>query len=444
VAVKPLWVRLEGCDDNVTECEGKTMEISPKLILAGDPNYETGPYHVLKKTRPFVEYIQNESGGFYLRNERGTLRGYKRLFIGKREATLKREYRQLVASGIVSCPSDAAACRDNEELFEAIMTWLKRVLVLGNEGELTAIAAYAMMTWFVFRYDSVPYLRILGEYGTGKSTALRALSALCYRTVNISGVVSPAPIYRLIKQIKGTLTIDEADLRGSTWRHQIIRILNHGYTRGVAVVRMSRRHEPEIFEPFGPKVIATREEFSDPALESRCLTITMPPRKITGIENFNDPGILKEAATIRNKLLTLRMAYAEMQTGSSVFRGQSLKTPEYWEPRVRQIVQPLYDFTPVDHQQAMVGFMEGVNLRHCEARHNGPEAQVKRILRKAIDMGVNRMMLAEIYQKLDYKCRKRYDRKAISKILESLGAYRMHCRDGTFFSWVSDLGKLGS
>ncbi|MDP8239662.1 MAG: hypothetical protein P9X24_11285 [Candidatus Hatepunaea meridiana] len=415
------------------------METLMKLVLEDDPYYEAGPYHVLRKSRPYVEYIQNESGGFYLRNERGTLRGYKLVFLGKREATLKREYRQLVTSGIVSCPSDAETFRDEEEIFENIMNWLERVLVLGSEGELAAMAAYAMMTWFVFCYDSVPYLRFLGEYGTGKSTALRALSELCYRAVNISGVMSPAPIYRLIKQIKGTLVIDEADLRGSIWHNQVIRILNHGYTRGVAVVRLGCNREPETFEPFGPKVIATRAEFSDPALESRCLTITMKHRNTKDIMSLNDERILEGAAVIRNKLLSLRMAYANMQAGSSVFRGETLKPPEHWEPRVKQIVQPLYDFTPVDYHSEIKGFMEAVNVGYCEALRNGPEEQVKRILRRADSMGVSRMWLAEVYQLLDYKCRKRNTRKSVSRILERIGAYRRHGREGTFYTWESDI-----
>lgn len=414
-----------------------TMEIQPKLILAYDANYETGPYHVLRKSRPYVEYIQNDDGGFYLRGNNGTLGCYKRLFIGKREATLKREYRQLVTAGIVSCPSDAGTYKDGEEIFEAIIKWLKRVLVLGDEGEYTAITAFGMMSWFAFRYDTVPYLRFLGEYGTGKSTALRALAKLCYRAVNISGVVSPAPIYRIIKQIKGTLIIDEADLRGNPLHKQVVHILNHGYSRGVAVVRMGRRHEPETFEPFGPKVIATREAFGDTALESRCLTIDMVFRKIPGLASFNDEEITEEAADIRNSLLTLRMAYADIGRDSSVFRSGTFKTPEYWDPRVRQVVQPLYDFTPVDYQRVMAGFMEAVNIGYCEARHNTAEVQVKRIIGKALSMGVHRMWLSEIYEKLDYKCRKKHDKKAISKILEVLGATRRHGREGTFYSFDS-------
>lgn len=417
------------------------METSSKLFLAYDSNYEAGPYHVLRKSRPYVEYIQNDDGGFYLRGNNGTLGCYKRLFIGKREATLKREYRQLVTAGIVSCPSDAGTYRNAEEIFEAIIRWLKRVLILGGEGEYTAIAAFSMMTWFAFRYDTVPYLRFLGKYGTGKSTALRALSELCYRAMNISGVVSPAPIYRIIKQIKGTLVIDEADLRGNPWHKQVIHILNHGYSRGVAVVRMGRRHEPETFEPFGPKVIATREEFADRALESRCLTIEMPHRKITEPTSFNDKTISKEAAVIRNNLLTLRMEYADIERDSSVFRSGSFKTPEDWEPRVRQIVQPLYDFTPADYRKAMAGFMEAVNIGYSEALHNSPEAQIRRILRRSLSVGVHKQLLRDIYSAMDYKTRKKYSKRAIGKILEMVGAIRRHGREGTFYSWEEEVSK---
>jgi hypothetical protein len=415
------------------------METTPKLILAYDANYNTGPYHVLLKTRPYVEYIQNDDGGFYLCGKNGSLGCYKRLFIGKREVTLRREYRQLVTAGIVSCPSDAGSYRDAEEIFEAIITWLKQALILGSEGEYKAIAAFSMMTWFAFRYDTIPYLRFLGDYGNGKSTALRALSELCYRAVNISGVVSPAPIYRIIKQIKGTLIIDEADLRGSPWHRQVIHILNHGYSRGVAVVRMGRRREPETFEPFGPKVIATREEFDDQALESRCLTIEMPHRKIKEPVNFSDETISKEAAVIRNKLLIMRMEYADSERDTSAFRSGSFKTPQDWEPRVRQVVQPLFDFTPVDYRKEMERYMESVNMRYCETLHNTPEAQVKRILRKALSMGVQKFLLRDIYSELDYKTRKKHSKQAIGKILDMMGATRRHGREGCFFTVESDV-----
>jgi len=430
------------------------MKTKTKLILANDPMYEVGPYHVLRNSRPYVEYIQNDEGGFYLCYDRqvtpevmglklggnsSRLRGYERLFIGKREVTLKREYQQLVTTGIVSCPSETVGYDETEEIFYDIIKWLKRVLVLGGEGELVTTAAYAMMTWFAFCYDSVPYLRFMGNFGSGKSTALRALSELCYRSVNISGVTSPAPIYRIIKQIKGTLMIDEADLRGSVYRRQVTNILNHGYTRGVAVVRMGRRNEPETFETFGPKVIATREEFSDPALESRCLTIKMPHRKIKEIESFSDARVLKAAESIRNKLLTLRMAYADIQESLKIFRGQPLVTPESWEPRVKQIVQPLFDFTPADYRKTMKGYMEAVNIGYCESLHNGTEAQVRNILCRATNMGIHKMMLAEVYQLLNYKCRKRNSHKSVSKVLERIGAYRRRNRDGIFFSWESDI-----
>ena len=113
--------------------------------------------------------------------------------------------------------------------------------------------------------------------------------------------------------------------------------------------------------------------------------------------------------------------------------------PEDWEPRVRQVVQPLYDFTPVDYRKVMAGFMETVNIRYCEALHNTAEAQVRRIIGKAISYGVSKMSLGAIYGDLSYECRKKHDRKKISKIMETLGARKRHSRDGAFFSWEDDI-----
>ena len=60
---------------------------------------------------------------------------------------------------------------------------------------------------------------------------------------------------------------------------------------------------------FGPKLLATREPFPDPALESRCLTYR--PRVLTGRDLPKDipltfpPEAEEAACRLRNKLLPL-------------------------------------------------------------------------------------------------------------------------------------------
>jgi hypothetical protein len=69
----------------------------------------------------------------------------------------------------------------------------------------------------------------------------------------------------------------------------------------------SKEFNPTAFNVFGPKIIATRKSFDDPALESRCITETMSglaPRADVPLSlprRFHD-----EATALRNQLLVYR------------------------------------------------------------------------------------------------------------------------------------------
>jgi energy-coupling factor transporter ATP-binding protein EcfA2 len=54
----------------------------------------------------------------------------------------------------------------------------------------------------------VGYLRIIGDYGSGKSRLLKVLN-ICYKSIYTSGNASEAPIFRLMHKYGGTLIIDE-------------------------------------------------------------------------------------------------------------------------------------------------------------------------------------------------------------------------------------------
>jgi intein/homing endonuclease len=87
-------------------------------------------------------------------------------------------------------------------------------------------AWYILMSWIYDRLPAVSYLRFLGDWGTGKSRSLDVIGDLCYKRMKISGAITPAPIYRLLKKYEGTLIIDEADMEKSDESQFIIKILN--------------------------------------------------------------------------------------------------------------------------------------------------------------------------------------------------------------------------
>jgi len=135
---------------------------------------------------------------------------------------------------------------------------------------------YVLFSWLYDCFNTVPYLRMLGDAGTGKSRFIQVVGAMCYRPIFVTGAATTSPIFRLLDRYRGTLVLDEGDFRSSDEAADIVKILNTGYqkTQGV-VLRSGDKHagfETEVFEVYGCKILATRKRFRDWALESRCLT----------------------------------------------------------------------------------------------------------------------------------------------------------------------------
>jgi hypothetical protein len=76
---------------------------------------------------------------------------------------------------------------------------------------------------------------------------------------------------------KGTLVIDKGDFRISDEKAAMVKILNNGNAKGFPVLRSEqaghgKEFNPAAYDVFGPKVMATRGYYEDPALESRFIS----------------------------------------------------------------------------------------------------------------------------------------------------------------------------
>ena len=242
----------------------------------------------------------------------------------------------LIKSGTILLPSYPESYGTLKELMVNIDDFIYRYLDISDSYRKLA-SYYILLSWVYDCFETIPYLRAIGDYGTGKSRFQKIIGSLCYKPMFAGGATTPSPIFRIIDLYRGTLIIDEADFRFSDAQSEIVKILNCGYSTGVPVLRTEGERErmPVAYNVFCPKILATRERFGDKALESRCLTEIMQGNPRSDIPVHLPKTFNEEALQIRNMLLMFRFKHY----------GQIEVKPERAiagvEARVNQILLPL-------------------------------------------------------------------------------------------------------
>jgi hypothetical protein len=273
----------------------------------------------------------------------------------------------LIVNECVLLPADFGDFGDVGDLVEEIQAFLHRYVDLSPLFEAVA-AHYVLLTWVYDAFNDLPYLRLRGDYGTGKTRALLALGSLCYKAFFASGASTVSPIFHIQDAFQGTLVLDEADFRFSDATAELTKVLNNGTTRGLPVLRTmtnrNRELNPQAFRVFGPKIIAMREDFSDRALESRFLTEEMGGRAVRQDVPIHLPRSFKEEAqALRNKLLAWRF-HARFLVSADLSR-----LPERASPRTKQISLALLSVIEDEALRArLVEHLENRDARVIEER----------------------------------------------------------------------------
>ena len=167
----------------------------------------------------------------------------------------------LIKNEVVLLPREPRIYGSEAQLVADIRSFIHRYVDFGESFE-NAATHYVLLTWLYDAFNELPYLRLRGDYGSGKTRALLTIGSLCYKGFFASGASTVSPIFHTLDAFRGTLIFDEADFRFSDERAEIVKILNNGNVRGLPVLRtmMNRQREfnPQAFQVFGPKIVATR------------------------------------------------------------------------------------------------------------------------------------------------------------------------------------------
>jgi hypothetical protein len=342
----------------------------------------------------------------------------------------------LIANQVVLLPSAPEEYGSEEALLAEIQGFIHRYVDISPLFEKIA-SYYVLFSWVHDSFNELPYLRLRGDYGSGKTRALLTLGSLCYKPIFASGASTVSPIFRILDAFKGTLIIDEGDFRFSDEKTEIVKILNNGNVKGFPVLRSEvsdkKEFNPRAYHVFGPKLVATRGFFDDRALESRFLTEEMGTRQLRENIPINLPASFhEEALNIRNKLLLFRFLNWGKRAASEALVDRSI------EPRLNQIFVPLLSI--IEDAQAREELREVARAYHREImteRGMDTEAQMLEIIRDLTAASDNpRLSIREIAAWFIDRYGDEYERKITNKWIGYIIRKRLNLKtqksDGIF------------
>ena len=246
----------------------------------------------------------------------------------------------LLRHKVVLFPSGPEEYGSDAALVTSIQAFIHRWVDVSPLFEKLA-ASYVLLSWVAESFHELPYLRVRGEPGTGKTRFLQTIGAIANKPIFASGASSVASLFRILDAFRGTLLIDESDFRMSDEKAEIVKILNNGNVRGFPILRAeANRHtkefNPRAYDVFGPKILASRGFFDDKALESRFLSEEMGAGHLREDIAINLPGThALEALHLRNQLLLFRLRNFQKPRSLEALVDRSI------EPRLNQVLVPL-------------------------------------------------------------------------------------------------------
>jgi hypothetical protein len=333
----------------------------------------------------------------------------------------------LIKNEVVALPSEPIEYESEESLVADIAAYIHRYADLDPLFEQVA-TYYVLLSWLYDAFNELPYLRFRGDYGTGKTRALLTIGSICYKAFFASGASTVSPIFHTLDAFRGTLIFDEADFRFSDEQAEIVKILNNGNVRGVPVLRTiinrNREYNPNAFQVFGPKIVATRGNYEDRGLESRFLTEDMTGRQLRNDIPINMPPSFKEEAReLRNKLLMYRFHTRPKATLDASLVDRTL------EPRLNQILLPLLSVIRSEELRAQLrSIAAGAQASLMADRGFSPEAHVLEILAELMSGSERPVSVGDVAAGMFARYGTEYDRPITNRWIGGLLRRRLNIR----------------
>src|SRR2546422_4470559 len=333
-----------------------------------------------------VEMVCQENRTLFCVSKDGDFRYETSLLVNGQRLVPYSPRNNLLTNEVVLFPSEPLEYESEQELVEGIKAFIHRYVDIPPLFEQIA-SYYVLFPWVYDDFNELPYLRLRGDTGSGKTRCLLTVGSLCYKPIFASGASTVSPLFRILDAVRGTLIIDEGDFRFSDERAEIVKILNNGNAKGFPVLRSEasskKEYTPTAYHVFGPKLVATRGYFEDRALESRCLTEEMGQHSLRDDVPINlPPSHGMQALSLRNKLLTFRFKNWGRKLPAEDLVDRTI------EPRLNQVFVPLLSLVHDDRVRAEL--QDLARRYHSDLvaeRGMDTEAQILEIVREMLSQG---------------------------------------------------------
>jgi len=284
------------------------------------------------------------------------------------------------------------------DLFNEIRSFIHRYVELKELDEiLITIYVIQSSVFDLVKKFTFPLLHVLGPYGRGKTRLLTVLNYIIPYSLYTDDIKAPA-VKRVAQLYNPVLVVDEKGQMDSDLRA----ILNARYNRNAMILNANK----EIQKGFagiiayripGPMILAGREVFNDPAIESKSFQVNMNfelsrediPRNLKGdiLTNF-----IKDAEIIRAKLMSFRIKYFKKINDLINQEPEWLKEYEkIAEPRLYELISSLSDILNIipELEQDIRKIIEQQIIENVLVAQETPEGTIAKIFIDIIKDWVN-------------------------------------------------------
>src|SRR3989454_5152262 len=181
-------------------------------------------------------YRPDENRTLFCVSKDGAFRYETNLLVSGQRLVPYSPRNNLLTNEVVLFPSEPLEYDSEEKLIEEIRAFIHRYVDISPLFEQIA-SYYVLFSWVYDAFNELPYLRLRGDTGSGKTRFLLTVGSLCYKAIFASGASTVSPLFRILDSMRGTLIVDEGDFRFSDEKAELVKILNNGNGRGFPVLR---------------------------------------------------------------------------------------------------------------------------------------------------------------------------------------------------------------